>query len=612
MLIENLKIKDFLSAFNMNLKTPVELWNSEQISALSQVITIFIGFFLIFFVYHNAKRDNILKSYIFMNLSMIVWTIGLTFENISNASTYLTRFGPLWFSYLGICTMGPGWLVFCMFLTENKWAHKRKNILLLFIPHGIFYILLITNYFHQFMYIAPKNERRSFGPGYYALFSIIVVYIVAGLILLAKKQYIEKQRIRHKIFFLVLTALILLLNVILQVIFNWKIEAKPLLFVLFSSLFFFYGSFRYNFFSIVPVSFYSLIHSMDDGVLILDRDSNIVSFNNSFSCLISKKDLLKKNASVSGLVDHLKEISKKTPETQLLLHSILHLEHKSDNCILNIDKTMMKFFKVDIQSISNKKGQLLSRIILFSDITELNNLNAELQLKNTEILCLNQKLMDANEELLRQSLIMEEIATTNERNRILKELYTSIENTFKEILQITEICKRSLLNNDDNVETQLKRMIHTTMDGLNEIRSSIYYQKNKLIKNDIFVKTLRSLITEKSIMNVEIYFEGVERDIPYNIRYAIFVTCREVLENSCTKRKAKIVYIILRLDKTRLNLIITDDGKTINNHKYDRELQVIKALCNHLGGMLNFGLLDDNQGFSLHMELPLASELENI
>lgn len=612
MLIENLKIKDFFSAFNSNIKTPVELWNAQQISALSQVITIFIGFFLIFFVYYNAKRDNILKSYIFMNLSMIVWTIGLTFENISNSSTYFSRFGPLWFSYLGICTMGPGWLIFCMFLTENKWAYKRKNILLLFIPHVIFYVLLLTNHFHQFMYIAPQNERRSFGPGYYLLFFIIVVYIVTGLILLAKNQYKDQQRLRHKMLFLILTAIILLLNVILQVVFNWNIETKPLLFVLFSSLFFFYGSLCYNFFSIVPVSFYSLINSMDDGVLILDKDSNIVSYNNSFSDFISKKDLLKKNASVSGLVEHLKEISKKTPETQLLLHSILHSENKSDNCILNIDKTMMKFFKVDIQSICNKKGQLLSRIILFSDITELNNLNLELQLKNNEILSLNQKLMAVNENLLRQALIMEEIATTNERNRILKELYTSIENTFKEILQITDKCRKSILSNDNNVETQLKKMIQTTMDGLNEIRSSIYYQKNKFIENDIFVKTLRKLITEKSVLNVEIYFEGIERTIPYPIRYAIFVICREVLENSCTKRQAKIVYIILQLEETRFKLIITDDGKNTDNHKLDKELQLVKKLCTELGGTLNFGLLDDNQGFSLHMELPLGYELENI
>lgn len=584
-----------------------DLWNTEQISALSQVITIFIGFFLISFVYHNAKRDNILKSYIFMNLSMIVWTIGLAFENTSYSGTHLSRFGPLWFSYLGICTMGPGWLIFCLFLTENKWAEKRKNIFRLFIPHGIFYLLLITNYFHQFMYIAPHNDRRSFGPGYYALFFTIVVYIAAGLILIAKKQYKEKQRLRHKIFFLVLVVVLLFMNVVLQLIFNWKIETKPLLFVVFSSFFFFYGSLRHNFFSIVPVSFSSLIHSMDDGVLILDRDSNIVSFNDSLANLISEKDVLEKDRKVSGLIEHLKEISLQTPETRQLLDSILHSKYKLDTSILNINKPIMKFLKVDIQNISDRKGQLLSRIIVFSDVTEINNLNAEMEYKNNEISSLNKKLMEANEELLRQSLMMEEIAVTNERNRILKELYNSIEDTFKDILKITETCRKSIISDDGNIEANLKRMIETTKNGLNEIRDSIYYQKNKSIENHIFIKTLEKLLAEKSSMNVQIYLEGEEKYIPYHIRYAIYVTCRELLENSCAERQAKTVYIILQLGLSSLNMIVTDDGKGCDDFACHKELQLIENLCHELGGKINYGSLDENQGFSLHMELPLET-----
>ncbi len=606
-LFECFEIKDFFHTEQWSFKIFDRFWNPEQISALSQVITIFIGLFLIFFVYHNAKRDNVLKSYIFMNLSMIIWTIGLVFENISNASTYLTRFGPLCFSYLGICTMGPGWLIFCLYLTENKWANKRKNIFLLFIPHGIFYILLLTNYFHQFMYIAPHNDRRRFGLGYYALFFTIVVYIVAGLIILSQKQYKDKQRIGRKIFFMVLIFAILLMNLILQLLFSWKIEAKPLLFVLFSSVLFFYGSLRYNFFSIVPVSFSSLINSMDDSVLIIDDDSNVVSFNNSLTRLISEKGVLKKDKSALGFVEHLKKISKQTPESQLLLNSMLLSEFKSDNSILNINQGITKFLKVDIQHISNKKGQLLSKIIVFSDVTEFNNLNTELENKNSEILSLNQQLMDVNEELLRQSLIAEEIAITNERNRILKELYTSIEDTFKEILKMTDICRKSILIKDGNVEANLKRMIQTTKDGLNEIRSSIYYQKNKLIENDIFVKTLEKPLMGKSSMNIQIFFEGAKKVIPYPIRYTIYITCRETLENSCAKRQAKTVYIILQSGESSFNMIITDDGKGSDNFESDKGLKLIKNMCHELGGTINYGSLDENQGFSLHMELPFRS-----
>lgn len=215
--------------------------------------------------------------------------------------------------------------------------------------------------------------------------------------------------------------------------------------------------------------------------------------------------------------------------------------------------------------------------------------------------------MDANEELLRQSLISEEIAITNERNRILKELYTSIEDTFKDILNITEICRQSILNNDGNVEVNLKRMIQTTKDGLSEIRSSIYYQKNKLIENDIFIKTLEKLLAGKSNMNIQIFFEGAKRGIPYHIRYAIYITCRETLENSCAKRQANTVYIILQTDEASFNMIITDDGKGYDNLESDKGLKLIENLCHELGGTISYGSLDENQGFSLHMELPFGS-----
>lgn len=601
-----MKLVEFFNSNDFSLTEQLSdgFWNPEQISALSQVITIFIGLFLIFFVYHNAKRDNVLKSYIFMNLSMIIWTIGLVFENISNASTYLTRFGPLLFSYLGICTMGPGWLIFCLYLTENKWAYKRKNISLLFIPHGIFYILLLTNYFHQFMYIVPSNERRRFGLGYYALFFTIVVYFVAGLIILFKKQYKDKQRLKRIILFMILIFAILILNLILQLLFSWKIEAKPLLFVLFSSVLFFYGSLRYNFFSIVPISFSSLINSMDDSVLIIDADSNVVSFNNSLVRLISEKDVLKKDKSALGLIEYLKKISKQTHESRLLLDSVMLSEFKSDNSILNINQGITKFLKVDVQHISNRKGQLLSKIVVFSDVTEFNNLNLELENKNNEILTLNKQLMEVNEKLLRQSLIAEEIAITNERNRILKELYTSIEDAFKDILKITELCRKSILDNDGNVEANIKSMIQTTKDGLNEIRNSIYYQKNKLIENNIFVKTLEKLLTEKNSMNIQIFFEEAKRTIPYPIRYVIYITCREVLENSCANRQAKTVYIILQSGESSFNMIITDDGKGCDNFESDKGLKLIENMCHELGGIINYGSLDENQGFSLHMELP--------
>ncbi|OPZ94600.1 MAG: sensory histidine kinase UhpB [Firmicutes bacterium ADurb.Bin419] len=252
------------------------------------------------------------------------------------------------------------------------------------------------------------------------------------------------------------------ISFVLQLLFSWKTEAKPLLFVLFSSVLFFYGSLRYNFFSIIPVTFSSLINSMDDSVLRIDADFNVASFNNSLTRLIPEKDVLK----------------------------------------------------------------------------------------------------------------------------------------------ITEICRESILNNVGNVEANLKSMIQTTKDGLNRISSSIYYQKNKSIENNIFVKTLEKLLTGKTSMNIQIFLEGATRIIPYPIRYLIYITCREVLENSCAKRQAKTVYIILQSGESSFNMIITDDGKGCDNVESAKGLQLIENMCHELGGIINYGSLDENHGFSLHMELP--------
>jgi len=579
-------------------------YNFESTKQLIRIFTVFIGFFLIAYIYQSAKKDHVLKSYIFMNLSAIVWTIGLIFENLSWADSYMLRFGPIMVSYLGICSFGFGWLVFCMYLSNSRLVEKSRNIVLLSILPCFFYILLLTNKIHQFVYIVPETGRRSFGWGYYALVVTTVAYICAGIILLIYNRFQDKYRTRYKTYFLLLLLVFIIFNLALQLGLKWKFEVTPLTFIL-SSILFFYGSVRYNFFSIVPVSYYSFIQSMDAGVLVLDYDSSIVSFNDGMNRVVTNEKMLSINEPSSYLVEYIKKELPQTSESKLFLDAILHSNNKLENSIIQFNNLTTRFYNVQIQPVMNWRKQLLARIIIFSDITEYINLNTELESRNNEIILLNKDLTDVNEELLRQSLMMEEIASTDERNRILKELYHSIEETFRCILLMVDACKNSVKKNDAMMGRKLNEMIQVTKEGLNEIRSSIYSQRNKVLETHSYISTLEKLFCGKYNTTVEFYFQGSTKEIPYHIRYAIYITCQEALENADYHGQAKLVYIILQFKETSLDTIITDNGNGCACCAPGVGLSKIEKLCHELGGVLNYGSADDNQGFSLRVTLPI-------
>jgi signal transduction histidine kinase len=604
-LVDMLGIRDFFSTQEWIDFSPIGLTQAHRIAPILQIFTIFIGFFLISFISRAAKQDKVLKSFIFMNLSMMIWTAGLLLENVAWSRSFFGRFAPIWVSYLGVCSMGLSWLVFCMYLSESPWIQKRKNKVLLFILPTLFYILVLTNHWHNFMYVVPKFQKRSFAPGYYLLVLTVALYIVIGLILLLKSYYRRNQRTRYQTFFLALIASVIFLTLIGQFFLKWDLETKPLTFVVMSSLFFYIGSVRYQFFSIIPAPFEVLIQVLDDGVLILDPYLKIRTFNRAMNKIIHLKGDLKENAPVQSIVDYLQTVSKPTTESHQLFHAMLYPIDQVVNAQLTYNDSFSKTFKVSLLPVKNKKGELLAKVIIFTDITKFSKLSSELERKNNEILEMNQALSEANDELLRQSLMLEEHAETSERNRILRELYQAIEETFKKILRMTMSCKEAVLLEDPREGSNLKELIQVTKDGLNEIRKSIYYQKNISNENNCFKNTLEKLFKGKFPFEMEVFFEGLIIDLPYHIRHAVYIACRETLENSASHGKATLVYIILQFNAQSLDVIITDNGKGCEHLNKGTGLSKIESLCIELRGNVRFGSPEENQGFSFHMALPL-------
>ncbi|MDP4181881.1 MAG: histidine kinase N-terminal 7TM domain-containing protein [Bacillota bacterium] len=584
------------------------LTTSERYSLPFLFFTVFLGIILIFFIYHKAKKNNFLRSFIFMNITMIIWAFGLIVEYTSTTETYFTRTGALLISYIGICFMGYSWLVFCMFSCNFKWIEKPKNLVLLAVPSIIFYLLQLTNYFHEFMYIVPINGKRSFGPGYYILSVTVAIYIIAGIVFLLKSLYKNKGRSIYQNIFLLFIITILVVHDILRLFIHWNLETTPLAFMVLSTLLFSVGSIRYNFFSIVPVSFLAFIQSMEDGMLVLDIDSTIVSFNRSIFKSVSDESLIKEGRAVQSLVDYLNFVTLETPNQEKLFDAILQQTDYLVTGFIYFKEPKDKCVCVTIQPLLSSKGKLLGRIVTFSDITGINQLNKELQDKNNELTALNNELVEANEELLRKALMLEEFAVTKERNRILGGLYHSIEKTFRNMLSMIEVSSSAIQKKDNMARQKLSNMIQLTKEGLNEIRDSIYDQRNKSIEVNSFLNTLEKLFETYSKLNmsIQLFVEGTIAPIPYHTRYDIYIACKESLDNSSHHGNASLVYIIFQFKVNSLNIIIMDNGKGCKTFSVGSGLKKIESISRELKGRVYYGSPEENQGFSVRLELPLG------
>ena len=314
-------------------------------------------------------------SHIFAMLFLAVafWCFFHAFEVASSAAGDKVLWANI--QFISILSVPVLWFLFTLRYLgylENK---IKKTAAFLFIPPCVFFILIITNGSHHIMFtriaIIGKGAYlfmfRTFGYGFWVMAAYSYVLMLGGIALLTWALFRMPNIYKGQLKVVIIGAVAPLVGNIAYISGLTPfphLDLTPIIFS-FSVLVMFFGIFRYRFLNMMPVTYDTVVNSIDDAIFIMDEHNRIMDANPAAEALLRKKKgemLLKKSEAV--LTDWPEVV--KTPVMKLHQEIQINLgekNHMFELKIVPIEKNKKKTFPANVK--------IGGKVVMLRDITHL-------------------------------------------------------------------------------------------------------------------------------------------------------------------------------------------------------------------------------------------------
>jgi signal transduction histidine kinase len=203
--------------------------------------------------------------------------------------------------------------------------------------------------------------------------------------------------------------------------------------------------------------------------------------------------------------------------------------------------------------LGRQTGRLLSFIIVGFVITSL--VNAQRKQR--------QELAQANQQLLKHSATLEQLATSRERNRLSRELHDTLAHTLSGLNVQLDALQTTWKQMPTKAAKMVEDMLGITRRGLEETRRTVKDLRATPLVELGFAEAVRSLAEDVSRRNNL----KLELDIPQrlpefspDVEQAFYRVIQEGLENIARHANAKTAWLNLSCTKGSLGLSLRDDG----------------------------------------------------
>ena len=295
-------------------------------------------------------------------------------------------------SYLVI----PSFLLFAIQFSDH--TLRRPKLLwgtVFFLLFG-FTALLLTDNIHHLLYPAPHLSADHPFPDLEYDFTY-VVYLYALLYIYGTNLYgiglliqraIQRHNLHRSQYWIILAGLLIPLVLSIFSLANIQItphrDISPFALAI-GNLIVAWGLFRYRLFDIAPIAREQIVEGMRDPVLVLDPANRIVDINTAALTLIGK--------SASEIIGRRSEEALANwPFVVELLND--PVEIRREVTVTSPDRTL--FFDVSTSHLFNRRRELIGRIVVARDITELKTLQINYQSLSEE---LEKRVRERTEEL---------------------------------------------------------------------------------------------------------------------------------------------------------------------------------------------------------------------
>ena len=495
-------------------------------------------------------------------------------------------FFPLnYYSYIGTYFLPTFLLIFVILYIKPEQKLTYKLLLIFFIPLT-FYILLLTNKFHHYIFIKYAIDE-DFVYGKALEFINLYTYIIFAIIIWNLIFYVRNN---FKLSFL--HSLIIILGTIFpfasNLIVTLKILKLPLYTtpttVCFSLLFIYYGVIKYRFLEINSISQKLLLNSISDAFIVIDKRLKVIDYNKTFEIQFN----IPKTKKGFNFFDQFDQ-----NEFEDYINQAMNSKNKVvlEKKITN--KAFDKYFIIDIIPVIDHNYPI-GTIIIFKDVTELNQKNFQLQ-----------QLFD---QLKQHAATIEELTVVKERNRMSCEVHDTIGHTMTSIKALLDLSLIQLSNSSlEEAAKAINEAREFTQESMREIRCSILGLSSFGLESGSMIDAVKSLILKFEHLGINIDFsvddpEQYRKNINFSV--AVYRLCQEALTNSVRHGQAKNISIIIKILNGFAKISIIDDGCGCQNIHKGFGLSGMERRVKNLDGEILFGS-DGTKGFYIYAKIPI-------
>ena len=568
----------------------------------------------------NGNRDSVNFNYIICISLVFFWTV---FEMIDLLSKNQTQeLIALKIKFLPICLISPCWLIFCLNITKNKIYNKWILKYSLLIPAVIFYILMLTNERHHLFFIELAfKEYKVRGPVFWVHTAYSYSCLLIGSLLLFFKmiRFFGTRRIH---FFLLIIAVLFPMAVNAMMLTNiipyMGFDVTPQVFLV-TMLLFTIAIYRYKMLNIVPIAIKTIIEKLKDGILIIDNENRVASYNKYLLKLFNGLEITTYD-NIMVIIDYISNIICYDSQYFSIINAIRKGTGATTEGEIKIKNPNIKYIHISVIPVFNRDEDFEGRIVIFSDKTderklmyEISNKNTLLSRMNIELTETNTMLKEANIQLEDYSKTVQELAVTRERNRLSSEMHDTIGHTMTLIIALLENSKVKFENKKDEGIEKINQCIQLSKQCLSEIRNSL----KGIFAGDVdsidITVLIGQLVTvfEQSGIKIDYTYTGDAVNLDSKSSLAVYRICQESITNSIRHGKADSVTLTLKFTDGLIKIYIFDNGQGCKKIVSGFGLNGMQERAKELGGKILFGS-DGESGFNVVAEIPIMlSNKEN-
>jgi len=328
----------------------------------------------------KRKSDPVTAPFILLMCATTLWTVCYAVQLASADLAINLLFNTI--EYPGIVTVPVAWLLVVLCYTGHEHAVSPRNVAALFIVPAIVLILEITNPYHYLYYLTFTPEiidgvvvwNFVHGPLFWILAGYS--YLLSGLafLLIASRFFTSPAIYRQQIILLILAAGIPVLANIVYVsgIDPFPgLDITPFTFTI-TGIFVALGIFRYQLFSLAPVAYPVIFTSIDDGIIVLDRNDRISDLNPAAQKIIPGGDRSPIGEPVSAIL---------TTDIIAFLADDDSGKGTARHTVMCGKDGVCRDYDVTCRPLTTRVGGYNGRLVMFRDVTE--NLKAHQAIEMT-------------------------------------------------------------------------------------------------------------------------------------------------------------------------------------------------------------------------------------